>query len=69
MAETNWQEKCEKIAADNERLRTGLSTIRDRAADLPHVVMRDGTPLREFCRHILIGPTELPPAKKVLDPA
>lgn len=50
-----WQARAEKLAATNEALRAGVMRIQERADDLPHVIMRDGSSLKDFCRALLVG--------------
>ena len=41
------------LAQENERLRVAIMQIRDRASDLPHVLMPDGQTLNAYCRMVL----------------
>lgn len=56
------QEKLERLASDNERLRVCLIAVRDRMRDSPHLIMPDGRTIYDFCNAGLIGVT--PPERK-----
>jgi hypothetical protein len=53
----DWARKAELLAAENTRLRNGILAIKDRIEDAPHVRMRNGITMHQYCRELVIGAT------------